>query len=249
MAMSTLVSLTPILPKSITNSISEPLISLKPNSLSRRLLFFTSFFSLNSFTYPALQNPLPKSSAETPQPPSPSSNPFLSGIANTKSWLQFYGDGFSIRVPPQFQDTLEPEDFNVGLQLYGDKAKPKTLAARFASPDGSEVVSVLIRPTTQLKITFLEAQDISDLGSLKQAAKIFVPGGATLYSAHTIKIKEDEGFRTYYFYEFGRDEQHIALVAAVNSGKAFIVGATAPEDKWLDDGIKLRSAAVSLAVL
>lgn len=26
-------------------------------------------------------------------------------------------------------------------------------------------------------------------------------------------------FRTYYFYEFGRDGQHVALVAAVNSGK------------------------------
>jgi len=26
-------------------------------------------------------------------------------------------------------------------------------------------------------------------------------------------------FRTYYFYEFSRDEQHVALVAAVNSGK------------------------------
>ncbi|XP_031101691.1 uncharacterized protein LOC116005589 isoform X2 [Ipomoea triloba] len=113
----------------------------------------------------------------------------------------------------------------------------------------SEVVSVVIRPTNQLKITFLEAQDISDLGSLKQAARIFVPGGATLYSARTIKIKEDEGFRTYYFYEFGRDEQHVALVASVNSGKAFIAGATAPQDKWNDDGIKLRSAAVSLTVL
>lgn len=26
-------------------------------------------------------------------------------------------------------------------------------------------------------------------------------------------------FRTYYFYEFGRDEQHLAVVAAVNGGK------------------------------
>ncbi|GFZ02933.1 tagatose-6-phosphate ketose/aldose isomerase, putative [Actinidia rufa] len=73
--------------------------------------------------------------------------------------------------------------------------------------------------------------------------------GSTLYSARTIKIKEDEGFRTYYFYEFGRDEQHVALVAAVNSGKAFIAGATAPQSKWGDDGVKLRSAAVSLTVL
>nr|GMD40439.1 Oxygen-evolving enhancer protein like [Ipomoea batatas]GMD48203.1 Oxygen-evolving enhancer protein like [Ipomoea batatas] len=247
-AMSTLLSLTSHPPKPLKIPNSEPLISLNPNSLSRRLLLFTTSFSLNSFLFLSLQYPLPKSSAETPQPPS-SSNSFLSGIANTKSWLQFYGDGFAIRVPPQFEDITEPEDFNAGLSLYGDKAKPKTFAARFASPDGSEVVSVVIRPTNQLKITFLEAQDISDLGSLKQAARIFVPGGATLYSARTIKIKEDEGFRTYYFYEFGRDEQHVALVASVNSGKAFIAGATAPQDKWNDDGIKLRSAAVSLTVL
>lgn len=144
---------------------------------------------------------------------------------------------------------MEPEDYNAGLSLYGDKAKPKTFAARFASDDGSEVLSVVVRPSNQLKITFLEAKDITDLGSLKEAARIFVPGGATLYSARTLKIKEDEGFRTYYFYEFGRDEQHVALVAAVNSGKAFIAGATAPEHKWEDDGVKLRSAAVSLTVL
>ncbi|KAL5835588.1 hypothetical protein ACOSQ3_015146 [Xanthoceras sorbifolium] len=112
-----------------------------------------------------------------------------------------------------------------------------------------EVVSVVIRPSNQLKITFLEAKDITDFGSLKDAAKIFVPGGSTIYSARTIKIKEEEGFKTYYFYEFGRDEQHVALVAAVNSGKAYIAGATAPESKWDCDGVKLRSAAISLTVL
>ncbi|KAL2514744.1 Mog1/PsbP/DUF1795-like photosystem II reaction center PsbP family protein [Forsythia ovata] len=174
---------------------------------------------------------------------------FLSGISNTKSWFQFYGDGFAIRVPPQFQDIMEPEEYNVGLSLYGDKAKPKTFAARFASPDGSEVLSVVIRPSNQLKITFLEAKDIADLGSLKEAAKIFVPVGVTLYSARTIKIKEEEGYRNYYFYEFGNNIQHVALVAAVNSGKAFIAGATAPHNKWDDDGVRLRSAAVSLTVL
>lgn len=73
--------------------------------------------------------------------------------------------------------------------------------------------------------------------------------GSTLYSVRSIKIKEDEGFRTYYFYEFVRDEQHVALVAAVNSGKAVIAGATAPESKWAEDGLKLRSAAVSMTIL
>ncbi|XVF06157.1 hypothetical protein REPUB_Repub06bG0023300 [Reevesia pubescens] len=199
----------------------------------------------------AQQNPVLLSLAET----TTTSKPALK-VANTKSWFQFYGDGFAIRVPPEFEDIMDPEsiaqclwDFNAGASLYGDKAKPRTFAACFASTDGSEVLSVVVRPTNQLKITFLEAQDVTDLGSIKEAAKIFVPGGATLYNARTIKIKEEEGFKTYYFYEFGRDEQHIALVTAVNSGKAIIAGAAAPQSKCDDDGVKLRSAAISLTVL
>ncbi|XP_011625707.1 uncharacterized protein LOC18440623 isoform X2 [Amborella trichopoda] len=137
---------------------------------------------------------------------------------------------------------------SAGSSLYGDRAKPKTFAARFASPDGSEVLSVVTRPSNQLKITFLEAKDITDLGSLREASKIFVPGGATLYSAHSLKIKEEGGPRTYYFYEFQIDDQHVALVAAVNSGKAIIAGAAALQSKWEEDGVKLRSAAVSLSV-
>ncbi|XP_047337792.1 uncharacterized protein LOC124941496 [Impatiens glandulifera] len=231
-----------------TESTSRQIISLPfgPNSISlyskRNVLLSTAslcFFSL------ALNLSIPTASAEIAKP----SKSLLSRIANTKNWFLFYGDGFSIRVPPEFEDVMEPEDFNVGLSLYGDKVKPKTFAARFASSDGSEVVSVVIRPSNQLKITFLEAKDILDLGSLKEAAKIFVPGDATLFSARTIKIKEDEGFRTYYYYEFGKREQHIAMVAAINSGKVIIAGATAPESRWDDDGLRLRSAAVSLTVL
>ncbi|XP_059648555.1 uncharacterized protein LOC132294650 [Cornus florida] len=233
----------PNLNPNANNSFS--LSTFRPNSLfstsKRHFILNTASLCLLSLT---LQSSNLISSAETSPPKS-----ILMSISNTKSWFQFFGDGFAIRVPPQFEDITEPEDYSAGLSLYGDKAKPKTFAARFASSDGSEVLSVVVRPSNQLKITFLEAKDITDLGSLKEAAKIFVPGGSTLYSARTIKIKEDEGFRTYYFYEFGRDEQHVALLAAVNSGKAFIAGATAPQSKWDDDGVKLRSAAVSLTIL
>ncbi|XP_075086918.1 uncharacterized protein LOC107811196 isoform X2 [Nicotiana tabacum] len=164
MAMSTLLSLSFHSPKPPQKPNTEPIISTKPISLSRRLVFLAgSSTSLCLFLSPI-------SSAETK-----SLSSFLSGISNTKSWFQFYGDGFSIRVPPQFEDLTEPEDYNAGLSLYGDKAKPKKFAARFASSDRSEVLSVVIRPSNQLKITFLEAKDITDLGSLKEAAKIFVP--------------------------------------------------------------------------
>ncbi|KAK3031595.1 hypothetical protein RJ639_035601 [Escallonia herrerae] len=245
--MATLLSLTPLPPKPPPNPIinpSNPTSPLQPNAPSNpsRRNLFASLCALSLTLY----SPVPTSVAGTASPPSES---ILSGIANTKSWFQFYGDGFAIRVPPLFEDVTEPEDYSAGLSLYGDKAKPKTYAARFSSPDGSEVLSVVIRPSNQLKITFLEAKDITDMGSLKEAAKLFVPGGSTLYAARTIKIKEEEGFRTYYFYEFGRDEEHFALVAAANSGKVFIAGAAAPQFKWDDDGVKLRSAAVSLMVL
>lgn len=144
---------------------------------------------------------------------------------------------------------MEPEDFSAGMSLYGDRAKEKKVVARFVSSDGYAVLNVITRPTSQLKITFLEAQDITGLGSLKEAAKLFVPGGSTLYSARSIKIKEEDGFRTYYFYEFGKDEQHLALMAGVRSGKAIIAGATASQSKWDTDGVKLRSAAISLTIL
>ncbi|XVF42005.1 hypothetical protein PTKIN_Ptkin01aG0325500 [Pterospermum kingtungense] len=228
-------------PKLTSLSTPVPTAFVKTINTKRQFIINATSFCL---IFWARQNPVPQSLAET----STASKPALN-IASTKSWFQFYGDGFAIRVPPEFEDIMEPEDFNAGASLYGDKAKPRTFAARFASTDGSEVLSVVIRPTNQLKITFLEAQDISDFGSIKDAAKIFVPGGATLFNARTIKIKEDEGFKTYYFYEFGREEQHIALMAAVNSGKAIIAGATAPQSKWDDDGVKLRSAAISLTVL
>ncbi|KAL3629936.1 hypothetical protein CASFOL_026248 [Castilleja foliolosa] len=246
----------PSLPKSHPNSniLFEPVCNNNNSSIlfSRRSFILAAFHTCSSsllFLSAALAQ-TPSSSSSSPSVSKSSKNPnFLSGISNTKSWFQFYGDGFAIRVPPNFQDIMEPEDYNAGIALYGDKAKPKTYAARFSSPDGSEVLSVVVRPSNQLKITFLEAKDIADFGSLKEAAKIFVPVGASLYSARAIKIKEEEGYRNYYFYEFGNEVQRVALVAAVNSGKAIISGVTAPQNKWEEDGVRLRSAAVSLTLV
>ncbi|KAF3591108.1 hypothetical protein DY000_02025885 [Brassica cretica] len=241
-----------------------PSASLKVPTFRRDVVLRTASLCFVSFVF---QNPLLQSLAD----PSKSPKPARLAIANTNSWFQYFGDGFSIKVPPQFIDFTEPEDYSAGLSLYGDKAKPKTFAARFASPDGSEVVSVVIRPSNSLKITFLEAKDIAELGSLKEAARIFVPGSLKhmhLGKSHTVpqrfillvqsrlrkkKVSGKSPFelyshQNYYLYEFGRDEERIALVAAVNRGRVFIAGAAAPESKWKEDELKLRSAAISLTV-
>ena len=44
--------------------------------------------------------------------------PVLPRIASTKSWFLYIGDGFSIRVPPSFDDVTEPEV--CGNYVYGE---------------------------------------------------------------------------------------------------------------------------------
>lgn len=83
-------------------SSSEPSASPKNTTLRRDVVLRTASLCFVSFIF---QNPLPESLAD----PSKSSKPGRLGIANTKSWFQFYGDGFAIRVPPQFEDIMEPE--------------------------------------------------------------------------------------------------------------------------------------------
>ncbi|CAL5208555.1 unnamed protein product [Lathyrus oleraceus] len=232
--------------KSFISFTSKPINSTLNSPTSKRhLILQTSLLSIGiSLTPqlpPALSSPQPLSSSST--------NSTLSSIEDTSSWFRFYGDGFAIRVPPEFQDVMEPEDFNAGTSLYGDRAKQKEVVARFVSSDGLATLNVITRLSSQLKITFLQVQDISGLGSLKEAERLFIPGGSTVYSARSIKVKEEGGFRTFYFYEFGKDQTHLALMAGARGGKVIIAGATAPEYKWDTDGVKLRSAVMSLTVL
>lgn len=42
---------------------------------------------------------------------------------------------------------------------------------------------------------------------------------------------------------------YIACESMVCPLQAFIAGATAPQSKWEDDGVRLRSAAISLTLL
>ncbi|KAL5068711.1 hypothetical protein RYX36_019598 [Vicia faba] len=236
--LSTLPKLGTANTKSFISFTSKPIICRNNNPTSKRhLILQTSLLCIGISLTPQL-------------PPALSSpNSILSSIENTSSWFRFYGDGFAIRVPPEFQDDMEPEDFSAGMSLYGDRAKEKEVVARFISSDGSAVLNVITRLASQLKITFLEAQDISGLGSLREAAKLFIPGGSKVYSARSIKIKEEGGLRTYYFYEFGKDELRLALMAGARGGKVIIACATAPQYKWDTDGVKLRSAVISLTIL
>ncbi|MCO5573300.1 hypothetical protein L7F22_027069, partial [Adiantum nelumboides] len=165
-----------------------------------------------------------------------------------EDWYRYEGAGFALSVPPDFEDLRDPEEFVDG-PLYGNKAKQKTFEARFASPDRSEVLSVVVRQSAQLKLSFLAVKDVTDLGSLRESAKLFVPAGAKLFAARVVKATEQNPNRTYYYYEFATGGNYVALEAGASGGQVYVLGVTAPKDKWKDDYKKLRLAALSFSVL
>lgn len=94
------LSLHPPNPKS--QNPDKPKIISPSATFRRDVVLRTASLCFVSFVF---QNPIPESLAD----PLKSSKPLRLGIANTKSWFQFFGDGFAIRVPPDFEDVNEPE--------------------------------------------------------------------------------------------------------------------------------------------
>lgn len=86
-------------------SVSTPLPTTFLKTLNSKRQFIINATSFCLIFWGAQQNSVPQSLAET----STSSKPAALNISNTKSWFQFYGDGFAIRVPPEFEDIMEPE--------------------------------------------------------------------------------------------------------------------------------------------
>lgn len=118
----------------LSSSLHPPTSPLKPklNSLStplqnavvtKRQLIINTTTSF-SIIFGVQQNPVPQCLAQ----PSNPSKPSVLNIANTKAWFQFYGDGFAIRVPPEFEDIMEPE---VHTYLTYSSLWPMCSAANF----------------------------------------------------------------------------------------------------------------------
>lgn len=91
-------------------TVSFPVSTALNSKSKRQFILKTASLSLISF--------IPKCPLVQSSENSPTFKPGLPGIANTKSWFQFYGDGFSIRVPPQFEDLTEPEVYTKAPLMF-----------------------------------------------------------------------------------------------------------------------------------
>eukprot|EP00850_Spirogloea_muscicola_P001346 SM000005S17143 [mRNA] locus=s5:429856:431258:+ [translate_table: standard] len=143
------------------------------------------------------------------------------------------------------------------------EGKPATpFSARFASADKQEVLSVLIRNTPTLRLSFFEVKDVTQLGELQEAAKFLLPTGAKVVSSRLAEQND----KKYYLYEFRARGKRVAMSVAVNKGKVlnhlsptslhfkflcmvYVFGATAPEERWQTDAGLLRAATQQFAII
>lgn len=168
------------------------------------------------------------------------------------SWQRVRGPNFAIRVPPGFEDIMpqEPEDDRPQSTLrMEDGSKQSPIIAQFASSDRRELITLVVRPTTAVQLSFFEIRDVTDFGGIQEAAKVFLPPGTKPLATRQFTATPDQVPRTYYLYEFVANGKHVALSASVAKGKVYVLGAAADESAWRPAAGRLRAAAGAFSLV
>ncbi|GBG81469.1 hypothetical protein CBR_g32459 [Chara braunii] len=177
-------------------------------------------------------------------------------------WLVIRSKEYSVSLPPGFEDVLQEEEAPTlprstltgggGSSNGGGGA---TLLLRFSSTLMPATISLVKRQVAGMRLTFFQANDIGDLGTVAGVADLFVPPGAKLLSLSSSTSSassvdrsngeqpaDDKPQRNYYQYEFLHRRQHVALRAAVNRGQVYVLGGTTPQENWMAVSEQMRGA-------
>eukprot|EP00877_Chromochloris_zofingiensis_P014622 jgi/Chrzof1/9413/Cz04g02050.t1_PPD9[v5.2] len=168
------------------------------------------------------------------------------------SWLPFTDNDWQLQLPTsyQYKETPMPQ------RERGPAPERSPLRARFDSPDGSEVVSIIVQKATIYKQTLFQVTDISQLGDPIATAKLLLPRGSTLLYAtqdtqqlparQTPVGSVELPPRTYYRYEFTTGTGlHVAMAAAAQRGQVYVCGAAVGADRWKDAKQRLKPVVQS----
>eukprot|EP00897_Mesotaenium_endlicherianum_P007281 jgi/Mesen1/6581/ME000336S05805 len=91
--------------------------------------------------------------------------------------------------------------------------------------------------------------DVSQFGSIQEAASVLVPAGAKLLATREYTATPRRVERTYYLYEFVAQGVHVAMSCVAAKGKIYVLGATAPEGSWRAAAGRLRAAAGAFSLV
>ncbi|KAG1671090.1 hypothetical protein FOA52_000762 [Chlamydomonas sp. UWO 241] len=173
----------------------------------------------------------PGPSAETDAPP-PQERPRPPRPANPNRVVDF---DYFFDAPAGFKFI----DTNSEAPDRGPAPERSPVRARFDSPDGKAIVSVLIRGAQTLKASLFQVSDVSMLGDVDEVAKLIIPRGSRLLKTGSIVVesakKRPEGLAeqvlgevdvppvSYFRYEFLTNTGvHVLMSVAAQRGRIYV---------------------------
>lgn len=166
----------------------------------------------------------------------------------------FLDDDYQLFPPAAFTSVdTQPA---VDSTRRGPAPERSPVRARFDSPDGSTVISVVVRNASGIRPSLIQVNDVTSFGDAAEAAKLLVPRGSTLLAANTFQVELPPRAtavgvveippKTYYRYEFTTPNGlHVFMTAAAQRGRIYVCGASTAAARWDQVGADLRAAAES----
>ncbi|GFR43081.1 hypothetical protein Agub_g4088 [Astrephomene gubernaculifera] len=202
------------------------------------------------------ETPAPAAPAELQTPPA-EAPPSIAAPADPAAAVPepFLDLEFQVVPPSSFKFVDTQPVYNPDLR--GPAPEPSPVRARFDSPDGSTVLSVVVRSAQSIRPSILQVTDVSVFGGLEEAAKLLLPRGSRVLAASALQVvlppKEtaigtvELPPKNYYKYEFTTaNGLHVVMSVAAMKGKIFVCGgSTAAGARWEQYGSALREAVDS----
>ncbi|CAG9460176.1 unnamed protein product [Pedinophyceae sp. YPF-701] len=180
-------------------------------------------------------------------------------------WAAIVPNGFKEAPIPTRKNTIGQRAsglFDTNPNAAKENSPVKAVWVLEGRPDVS--LSVVQQTASSIKPTFTQLTDISQWGSLEDAARIVLPRGSRLVSSKVIaldlgekdtgtvrgKVKQD--LRNVYRYEFvASNGRRVAMAVAALRGEVFFFNSFGDDAAWKDKATrrKLRGAADNFRVL
>eukprot|EP00892_Ulva_mutabilis_P002867 jgi/Ulvmu1/12581/UM092_0011.1 len=96
---------------------------------------------------------------------------------------------FELMLPPGFVDLGVPQPKKPAFSATPGAPPPASpIKARYGTPGGGSVITVIVREASAIKPTFTQLQDISAWGNGTEVAQLLLPAGTRLASFQKISI-------------------------------------------------------------
>jgi len=215
------------------------------------------------FKMAMLQLSLPAMSAALLYPATAAEAPTAEGsipaqIPSPPRIKSYIARDFIVRYPTTFVVIGDSES----LDVPQGRPRENPVRIELRSETGSGRVIVIQQQASKLKQTLFQITDITQLGTLEEVGRLLLPEGSKLLAGNVVSfpqaprdtgtalgIIEREPIHQYRYQAVLRDGVRAEVAVGVILGRVLLLGATAPEAQWTEEGPVLTAIADSFKML